>query len=55
MGSGAFSNLLAKREPRLEDYLIRHLIDHDQIDYDDHADLLYKLAGQMVARLRSYI
>jgi type III restriction enzyme len=48
-------NLLAKREPRLEDYLIRHLIDYDQIDYDDHSDLLYKLAGQMVARLRSYL
>lgn len=48
-------NLLAKREPRLEDYLIRHLIEYDQIDYDDHSDLLYKLAGQMVARLQSYL
>ena len=48
-------NLLAKREPRLEDYLIRHLIEYDQIDYDDHSDLLYKLAGQMVARLRGYL
>ena len=48
-------NLLAKREPRLEDYLIRYLIEYDQIDYDDHSDLLYKLAGQMVARLRSYL
>jgi type III restriction enzyme len=48
-------NLLARREPRLEDYLIRHLIEFDQIDYDDHSDLLYRLAGQMVARLRSYL
>jgi type III restriction enzyme len=48
-------NLLARREPRLEDYLIRYLIEYDQIDYDDHSDLLYKLAGQMVARLRSYL
>lgn len=48
-------NLSAKRELRLEDYLIRHLIEYDQIDYDDHSDLLYKLAGQMVQRLRSYL
>lgn len=48
-------NHLAKREIRPEDYLIRHLIDFDQIDYDAHADLLYKLAGQMVIRLRSYL
>jgi type III restriction enzyme len=48
-------NLLAKREPRLEDYLIRYLIEYDQVDYDDHSDLLYKLAGQMVTRLRSYL
>jgi len=49
------SNLLAAREARLEDYLLRHLIDHDQIDYDSQADLLYKLAGQMVAHLRGYL
>jgi type III restriction enzyme len=34
---------------------VRALIDHDDISYDDHADLLYKLAGQMVAHLRSYL
>lgn len=48
-------NLLAAREARLEDYLVRHLIDQDQIDYDSQSELLYKLAGQMVARLRSYL
>lgn len=48
-------NLLEKREPRLEDYLVRHLIDYDQIDYDSHSALLYKLAGQMVNRLRNYL
>ncbi len=42
-------------EERLEDYLIRGLIDRDDIDYDAHADLLYKLAGQVVAHLRSYL
>ena len=43
------------REPRLEDYLVRYLIERNEIDYDEHAALLYKLAGQMVARIRSYL
>jgi type III restriction enzyme len=42
-------------EERLEDYLVRGLIDFDDISYDDHAEQLYKLAGQMVAHLRSYL
>ena len=42
-------------EQRFEDYLIRGLIDFDDISYDEHAELLYKLAGQMVAHLRSYL
>ena len=42
-------------EARLEDYLIRGLIDQSDISYDDHADLLYDLAGQLVAHLRSYL
>ena len=40
---------------RLEDYLVRGLIDFNDICYDDHSDLLYKLAGQVVAHLRSYL
>jgi type III restriction enzyme len=32
-----------------------HLIDMDQVDYDTQADLLYKLTGQMVAHLRTYL
>lgn len=43
------------KEERLEDYLIRSLIDHDEIDYDAHAELLYKLAGQLVAHLKTYL
>jgi type III restriction enzyme len=31
------------------------LLDYDQVDYDANADLLYKLAGQIVDRLRSYL
>src|SRR3990170_1183042 len=42
-------------EARSEDYLVRVLIDFNDICYDDHAELLYKLAGQVVAHLRSYL
>jgi len=42
-------------ETRLEDYLVRCLIDFDDICYDEHSDLLYKLARQLVAHLRSYL
>jgi type III restriction enzyme len=43
------------KESRPEDYLIRALIDFDDICYDDHADLLYNLAGQVVHHLRGYL
>jgi type III restriction enzyme len=42
-------------ENRPENYLVRGLIDYDDISYDDHASLLYKLAGQVVEHLRSYL
>ena len=48
-------NMAVVREDRLEDYLVVHLLDFDQVDYDANSDLLYKLAGQMVAHLRSYL
>jgi type III restriction enzyme len=43
------------REERPEDYLVRYLIERNEVDYDAHADLLYKLAEQVVTRLRSYL
>jgi len=43
------------KEARPEDYIVRALIDFDDISYDDHADLLYDLAGQLVQHLRSYL
>jgi len=43
------------RESRAEDYLLRYLIERNEIDYDAHAALLYKLAGQVVERLKSYL
>ncbi|WP_458735655.1 DEAD/DEAH box helicase [Zobellella taiwanensis] len=42
-------------EERLEDYLVRYLLDHNEIDYEEHAGSLYKLAGQMVAHLQGYL
>jgi type III restriction enzyme len=42
-------------EMRVEDYLVRYLIERNEIDYDTHAELLYKLSGQVVGRVRSYL
>lgn len=44
-----------EREERLENYIVARLIDFDEIDYDAHSGLLYNLAGQVIARLRSYL
>jgi type III restriction enzyme len=43
------------KEERLEDYIVSPLIDFDDISYDDHADLLYDLAGQVIEYLRGYL
>ena len=40
---------------RPEDDLVSALIDYDDVSYDDHSELLYKLASQMVAHLKSYL
>jgi type III restriction enzyme len=42
-------------EQRLEDYLVRGLVEFDDISYDEHSDLLYDLAGQLVRHFRSYL
>jgi type III restriction enzyme len=42
-------------EQRLEDYVVRGLVDFDDISYDEHSELLYDLAGQLVKHLRSYL
>ncbi|MCE7932990.1 MAG: type III restriction endonuclease subunit R [Chlorobi bacterium CHB2] len=42
-------------ELMMENYLVRALVNYDDISYDQTADLLYKLSGQMVAHLRSYL
>jgi type III restriction enzyme len=42
-------------EARLEDYVVSGLVDFDDVSYDDHADLLYDLAGQAVRHFLSYL
>lgn len=42
-------------ENRPENYIVRALMDYDDISYDEHSDLLYDLASQMVAHLKSYL
>ena len=41
------------KEARLEDYVVSGLIDFDDISYDDHADLLYDLAGQVARHFQT--
>lgn len=43
------------REERREDYVVSGLIDFPDIAYDEHADLLYDLASQVVRHLRTYL
>ena len=42
-------------EARPENYIVRALVDYDDICYDEHADLIYDLAGQVVAHLQRYL
>jgi type III restriction enzyme len=42
-------------EPRVENYIVRVLVEADDIAYDEHADLLYDLAGQAVKHFASYL
>lgn len=48
-GVGGFEEL------RVEDYVVRGLVDFDDVSYDAHADLLYDLAGQVINHLKSYL
>lgn len=40
---------------RPEDYIVSPLIERDEIAYEDYFDPIYKLARQVVGRLRSYL
>ncbi|MDY0151843.1 MAG: DEAD/DEAH box helicase family protein [Candidatus Cloacimonas sp.] len=43
------------QEPRLENYIVKSLIDFDDIAYDEHADFIYELAGQVANHFSSYL
>jgi len=43
------------REERPENYIVRHLMDMPEVDYDSQSEFLFKLSGQMVNRLRAYL
>ena len=43
------------KEGRLENYIVRGLIDFDDVSYEQEADLLYDLAGQVVRHFLSYL
>ena len=49
---GRASNVI---EPRLENYIVRDLINYDDVSYDDHADLINGLATQTVDHFRAYL
>jgi type III restriction enzyme len=42
-------------EERPENYIVRHLMDMPEVDYDGQSELLFKLSDQMVGHLRSYL
>lgn len=42
-------------ESRLEDYVVSGLVDFNDIAYDEHANLLYDLAGQVARHFSTYL
>ena len=38
-----------------ENRIVARLIDHEEVDYEAHGDLLYKLAGEMLGYLHTYV
>jgi type III restriction enzyme len=42
-------------ESQLENYIVRELINYDDVDYDQHAELIYELSGHAVAHFRTYL
>ncbi|MGY3714927.1 DEAD/DEAH box helicase family protein [Sutcliffiella cohnii] len=49
------SNHKSYKEDRIENYIIAPLMNYPDISYDDHAEFLYRLAGQLVTHLQSYL
>lgn len=38
-----------------ENMIVAKLLDYDEVDYETHGDLLYRLASEMVAHLKTYL
>lgn len=49
------SNHKSYKEDRLENYIIAPLMNYPDISYDNHAEFLYRLVGQLVSHLQSYL
>ncbi len=49
LGRGGFE------ETRIEDYIVSGLVDFVDVAYDEHADLIYDRAGQVVKHFRNYL
>lgn len=39
----------------LDNIIVNELINHPEVDYDQHSDLLFKLANQAIIKFRSYL
>ena len=42
-------------EPISENYIVKKLFNYDDISYDEHAEILFRLASQAVQHLQSYL
>jgi type III restriction enzyme len=49
------ADLAYATEEHIENYIVRNLVDFDDINYDEHAEILFKLSSQLLAKLRSYL
>ena len=47
------SSTALEAEP--ENYIVRELINYDDVSYDKHAELIHELSGQAVAHFRTYL
>ena len=42
-------------ESQLENYIVRELINYDDVSYYEHAELIHELSGQAVAHFKTYL
>jgi type III restriction enzyme len=49
------TNMGASGDQSWANVLVNELLNYDEVDYDEHSDLIYKLAGQALEHLKSYL